>query len=69
MPYRSQKQRRWMHWAEEHGKVPKGTAERWDEHTPNMKSLPEQVKKSSLDISKSLGLIAQSLKLIGAGNK
>lgn len=32
-----------MHWAEAHGKVPPGTAEKWEEHTPKDKQLPERV--------------------------
>lgn len=47
MPLRSQAQRRWMHWAEGEGKVPPGTAERWEEHTPKGKKLPEKVMKKS----------------------
>lgn len=48
MPYKSDAQRRWMHWAEEHGKIKKGTAHRWDEETKKagtMNSLPERVTK------------------------
>jgi hypothetical protein len=31
---------------EKRGELPKGTAERWAEHTPNIKSLPKRVKKT-----------------------
>ncbi len=42
MPLESQSQRRFMHWAESVGKVPAGTAARWEAHTPPGK-LPERV--------------------------
>ena len=49
MPFKSQAQRRFMYHAEAVGNVPKGTAKRWQEHTPKGK-LPERAKKSmSLD--------------------
>ena len=31
--------------AEARGDIEKGTANRWAEHTPNIKSLPEKAKK------------------------
>lgn len=40
MPFTSQKQRSWMHAAEERGEVPKGTAAKWEKHTKK-KKLPE----------------------------
>jgi hypothetical protein len=43
MPFKSQAQRRFMYHAESVGKVPKGTAARWQEHTPKGKKLPEKV--------------------------
>ena len=43
MPFKSQAQRRFMYWAEAHGKVPSGTAEKWEEHTPKGRKLPEKV--------------------------
>jgi len=45
MPFRSQRQRRFMFAAEARGDIEKGTAKRWAEHTPNIKSLPEKAKK------------------------
>jgi len=45
MPFKSEAQRKWMFAAEDRGEVPKGTAERWAKHTPNIKNLPEKVKK------------------------
>lgn len=45
MPFKSKAQMRWMFAAEERGEIPKGTARRWAEHTPNIKSLPERVSK------------------------
>jgi hypothetical protein len=44
VPYKSDAQRRWMYWAEKHGKVPKGTAARWQAETPK-KDLPERVQR------------------------
>jgi hypothetical protein len=34
---------------EEKGELPKGTAKKWVDHTPNIKKLPEHVKKASLE--------------------
>jgi len=45
MPIKSQAQRRWLYWAEKKGKMPKGTAKLWAEHTAKLKGLPERVKK------------------------
>lgn len=42
MPYKSQAQSRYFHWAEAHGKLPKGTAHRWAAHTPSIKALPQK---------------------------
>jgi len=44
MPFKSKAQQRWMFAAEERGEVPKGTAKRWADHTPNIKKLPEEKK-------------------------
>ena len=43
MPFKSDSQRKWMFAAEGRGEVAKGTAKRWAKHTPNIKTLPEQV--------------------------
>jgi hypothetical protein len=43
MPFKSKSQQKYMFWAESQGKLPKGTAEKWAEHTPNIKKLPEKV--------------------------
>lgn len=32
---------------EESGEIPKGTSKKWAKHTPNIKDLPEHVKKAS----------------------
>ena len=45
MPFKSKAQQRFMFAAEERGDVPKGTAEEWAHKTPNIKKLPEHVKK------------------------
>lgn len=47
MPAKSKAQLRWLHAAEARGEVPKGTAKRWAEHTPDIKNLPERVKKAA----------------------
>ena len=47
MPFKSEAQRKWMYSAEERGELPKGTAKRWAKHTPNIKDLPEHVKKAA----------------------
>jgi hypothetical protein len=45
MPFKSKSQARWMFSAEKRGDVKKGEAEKWAHETPNMKYLPEKVKK------------------------
>lgn len=45
MPFKSKRQQRFLFAAQERGDVPKGTAERWAKHTPNIKRLPEKVRK------------------------
>lgn len=44
-PFASKSQQRWMFAAEARGEVPKGMAEKWAHHTPDIKHLPEKVKK------------------------
>lgn len=43
MPFKSQAQRRWMFAAQNRGKLPKGTAERWQKETK--KDLPERKRE------------------------
>jgi len=45
MPFKSKAQQRFMFAAEKRGDLPEGTAEEWAHHTPNIKALPEHVKK------------------------
>ena len=45
MPFKSKAQQRFMFAAQERGELPKGTAEKWAEHTPNIKGLPAKVGK------------------------
>jgi len=45
MPYKSKAQQRWMYAAEDRGEVDPGTADRWSDETPNIKSLPEKVRQ------------------------
>ena len=46
MPFKSKAQMRWMFAAEKRGKVKKGTAKKWAEHTPNLKRLPTRIGKA-----------------------
>lgn len=52
MPFKSQAQRRFFHAAEARREIPKGTAERWEEHTPKGKKLPERVRKKKSEHEK-----------------
>lgn len=45
MPFESLSQVRKFHAMEDRGELPKGTSHRWAKHTPNMKKLPEHVRK------------------------
>jgi hypothetical protein len=45
MPIKSIKQRRFLHWAEAHGKVPAGLAEKFEAETPKGKKLPLRAPK------------------------
>lgn len=45
MPAKSKAQLREMFVLEKEGKVKKGTAKEWADATPNIKKLPEHVKK------------------------
>jgi len=47
MPYKSKAQEKLFFAKEERGELPKGTAIEWAHETPNIKKLPEHVKKSS----------------------
>jgi len=52
MPFKSKRQQRFMFAAEERNDVPKGTAKRWARETPNIKKLPEKVRKKKADFEK-----------------
>jgi hypothetical protein len=45
VPFKSKKQQAFLFAAEARGEVKKGTAERWSHETPDIKHLPEKVKK------------------------
>jgi hypothetical protein len=45
MPYQSEAQRRAFYYLESQGKLPKGTAGKWQAETPKNKPLPERKKK------------------------
>ncbi len=47
MPFKSKAQRRYFYWAEKHGKLPKGTAKRWERETPNPERLPERKSRKT----------------------
>jgi hypothetical protein len=47
MPFKSRAQQRFMFAAEARGELKKGTAKHWADVTPNIKALPERVKKAS----------------------
>ena len=44
MPFQSKSQERLFWVKEKKGELPKGTAQKWADHTPNIKDLPEHVK-------------------------
>lgn len=46
MPFRSKSQMRRFFAMESRGELPKGKAEEWARETPNIKNLPQKVKKS-----------------------
>lgn len=47
MPFKSEAQRRKIHELEEQGKLPKGTAEKWEAETPEHAKLPDRVHPKS----------------------
>ena len=42
VPFQSEAQRRKIYELEKQGKVPKGTAQKWEDETPKHKKLPER---------------------------
>ncbi len=46
MPYKSEKQRKYMNWAAEHGKIDKSVVNEFNQASKGMKNLPEHVKGS-----------------------
>lgn len=77
MPFKSKAQQRFMFAAEKRGDIPKGTAKRWAEHTPNIKDLPERKKKKSKKKKKSSNggcdikeyVVSHDVEVILNGNK
>ena len=51
MPFRSKAQQKLFFAKENRGELPAGTAERWAHHTPDIKALPEKVKKTAAEIA------------------
>ena len=47
MPFKSKAQMKKFFAMEKRGEIPKGTAERWAEETPNIKKLPEKKGEKS----------------------
>jgi hypothetical protein len=47
MPFKSEAQRRYFHWAAGQGKISPKTVKEWESHTPKGEKLPERVKKAS----------------------
>jgi hypothetical protein len=43
MPFKSEAQRRYFHWAKREGKISPKTVREWEEHTPEGKKLPERI--------------------------
>ena len=48
MSFKSKAQQGLFFAKEARGELPKGTAERWAKHTPNISDLPEHVVKSAM---------------------
>lgn len=49
MPFRSQKQRSYFHYLKSKGKMDQATIDKWEEHTPKGKELPERLHKKAED--------------------
>lgn len=67
MPFKSDAQRRYMFWAENRGKIPKGTSKRWAKETPNIEDLPERAKKKKKRIKKAafdIGIATAAIKFL-----
>jgi hypothetical protein len=48
MPFRSQKQRSYFHYLKSQGKMDQATIDKWEEHTPKNRKLPERVEKKAM---------------------
>lgn len=59
MPFKSRAQQRFMFSAEARGELPKGTAKRWAHHTPDIKKLPNKVRKKKADAVEDPGVFEQ----------
>lgn len=67
MPFKSDAQRKWMYAAEARGEVPKGTAERWQAHTPKDEKLPDHVAKKAAAFEYGYKLAANAAPLASTG--
>ncbi len=68
MPFRSQKQRKWMFAAANRGEISMNMPHEWAHHTKNMGKLPEHVKHNKhamLKVAYLNGVSAANLKLFG----
>ena len=45
MPFKSRAQQRWAFAAQKRNEIPRGMARRWAHETPNIRRLPERVKR------------------------
>lgn len=59
MPFKSKAQQRLFFAKERAGELPKGTALEWAHHTPNIKALPEHVKKDAVDYGERLARLLE----------
>lgn len=50
MPFKSEAQRRYFHWAKKEGKISPKTVREWEEHTPPGKKLPERIHKKTASV-------------------
>ena len=51
MPFKSKSQERLIAWKESEGELPKGTFKKWKSVTPDIKHLPEHIKKAGSQIA------------------
>lgn len=67
MPYESKSQMRKFFAMEAKNEIPKGTAKRWAHHTPDIKALPEHVKKSLAEPNSIITVSPTMARAMGGG--